>query len=169
MTSDIYWINETKIGEKRIGTMARPRGNDWLDDEIKGLKVRAVDCLVSLLEASEIGELDLEHEEELCEKWDIQFINFPIADFNTPKYEREFLALVDELANKVRAGERVVIHCRMGIGRSSMLAAAIMIKLGYKGKEVFEVISKYRKLKVPDTEEQKNWILSLEKQLRKER
>ncbi len=167
MTSEIYWINEAQIGEKRIGIMARPRGNDWLGDEIKGLKVRNVDCLVSLLEQSEIEELELNNEEKLCEKWDIQFINFPILDFNTPKNEREFLALAEELASKVEAGKRVVIHCRMGIGRSSTLAAAIMIKLGYEGAGVFEVIGKYRKLKVPDTEEQKNWILGLEKELKK--
>ena len=167
MTSEIYWINEAKIGEKRIGTMARPRGNDWLSDEIKGLKIRKVDCLVSLLEQSEIEELELNSEEELCEKWDIQFINFPILDFNTPKNEHEFLALAEALANKVEAGKRVVIHCRMGIGRSSTLAAAILIKLGYEGANVFDVIGQYRKLKVPDTEEQKNWILSLEKKLKR--
>jgi len=42
MISKIHWINEDKIGEKLIGTMARPRGNDWLNDEIKGLKFRDV-------------------------------------------------------------------------------------------------------------------------------
>lgn len=39
MISDIYWINDQKIGDELIGTMARPRGNDWLDDEIRGLKL----------------------------------------------------------------------------------------------------------------------------------
>jgi hypothetical protein len=31
----------------------------------------------------------------------------------------------------------------------------------------FEIISIYRKLKVPDTEEQKDWILSIEEKLKK--
>ena len=58
-----------------------------------------------------------------------------------------------------------MVHCRMGIGRASLLAAGIMIKLGIKGEEVFDKISQYRKLKVPDTDEQKNWILSIENKL----
>ena len=50
-----------------------------------------------------------------------------------------------------------------------MLAAAIMINLGIEGKGIFKKIGIYRKLKVPDTEDQKNWILSVEDKLNKEK
>jgi len=116
--SDIYWINDARIGEKRIGTMARPRGNDWLDDEIKWLKIKEVDCLVSLLERSEEWELGLHEQKEICKKWEIEFISFPIRDVNTPKNENEFILLSKELAKKIKENKRVVIHCRMGIGRA---------------------------------------------------
>ena len=169
MISDIYWINEPKIGEKRVGTMARPRGNDWLEDEIKGLKSRKVDCLVSLLESSEETELGLENEGKLCRKYEIEFINFPIEDVTTPDNEEEFIQLARKLADKITKGKKVVMHCRMGIGRSSILAAAILISLEYEGKNGFEIIKKYRGLNVPDTIEQKNWILSLEERIRNAR
>lgn len=149
--------------------MARPRGNDWLDDEIKWLKIREIDCLVSLLENSEEWELGLQKEGEICTNRGIEFINFPIKDVNTPKNESEFIQLANELANRIRENKKVVIHCRMGIGRASILAAAIMINLGFEGKDVFEIIGKYRKLKVPDTEGQKDWILSIEEKLKKEK
>jgi len=168
MISDIYWINDDKIGEKKIGTMARPRGNDWLEDEIKSLKNRKVDCLVSLLERSEEWDLGLQEEEEICKKWEIEFINFPIKDVTTPKNESDFIRLASKLAELIKQDKRIVIHCRMGIGRSSILAAAIMISLGCEGENIFETISKYRTLKVPDTEEQKDWILSIEDKLNKE-
>ena len=167
MKTDIHWINDKKIGEKKLGTMARPRGNDWLDDEIKWLKIREIDCLVSLLENSEEWELGLQDEEKTCEKWDIEFINFPIKDVHTPKNEKAFIQLAKELANRITDNKKVVIHCRMGIGRASILAAATMINLGFEGKDIFETIGKYRKLKVPDTEEQKDWILSIEEKLKK--
>ncbi len=166
MISQIHWINEDKIGEKRIGTMARPRGNDWLEDEIRGLKSRGVSCLVSMLESSEEWELGLEDEEATCKKWELDFINFPIKDVNTPKNEDEFIRLATDLANRIKEDETVVIHCRMGIGRASILTAAVMIRLGYEGKGIFEIISKYRGVQVPDTEEQKNWILSIEDKLK---
>lgn len=169
MISDIHWINDKKIGEKKMGTMARPRGNDWLDDEIKWLKIKEIDCLVSLLEKSEEWELGLQDEEEICKKREIEFINFPIKDVTTPKNEDEFVRLANNLAKQINQNRKVVIHCRMGIGRASVLAAAIMIILGCEGKDVFETISKYRKLKVPDTDEQKEWILSIEDKLKKEK
>ena len=167
--SEIYWINEEKIGENIIGTMVRPRGNDWLDDEIKWLKIREIDCLVSLLENSEEWDLGLESEREVCTHWGIEFFSFPIKDVNTPTNENEFIQLTNELANRIRENKKVVIHCRMGIGRASILAAAIMIKLGFEVKEVFDIIGKHRKLNVPDTEEQKDWVLSIEEQLKKEK
>ena len=166
MISNIYWINEKKIGEKLLGTMARPRGNDWLDDEIKWLKIRKIDYLICLLEDSELTKLGLNREKELCKKWKIQFVNLPIEDVNIPKASGKFIKLVEDLAKEIRQEKKVVIHCRMGIGRSSILAGAIMIKLGFEGKEVFEIISKYRKLEVPDTEEQRNWILQIENELK---
>jgi len=167
MISEIYWINDKSVGEKKIGTMARPRGNDWLDDEIKWLKIREVDCLVSLLEKSEEWELGLNEEENICKKWEIEFINFPIKDVTTPKNENEFIQLAKDLANRIKENKKVVIHCRMGIGRASILTAAILIHLGYDGKDVFELIGKYRKLEVPDTMEQRDWILSIGEKLKK--
>ena len=166
MFSNIYWINDKKIGEQKLGTMARPRGDDWLDDEIKWLKMGRADCLISLLEKLEESELGLKDEEKLCKKWEIEFRNFPIPDVNIPENEDEFIRLAKEMASRIKDNKRVVIHCRMGIGRASVLAAAIMINLGLEGKDVFETISKYRKLKVPDTDEQKNWILSIEDKLK---
>ncbi|WP_196887983.1 dual specificity protein phosphatase family protein [Aureivirga sp. CE67] len=167
MISEIYWINDHFIGENKIGIMARPRGNDWLEDEIKWLKIREVDCLVSLLEKSEQWELGLKNEKELCEKNQIEFINFPIKDVSIPDNEKDFIILVKELTNQIRESKKVVIHCRMGIGRSSLLAAAIMINLGMNEKGIFDRIREYRKLEVPDTEEQKNWLLKIKNELKK--
>ena len=73
------------------------------------------------------------------------------------------------MAKQINQNKKVVIHCRMGIGRASTLAAAVMIILGFEGKGIFDIISKYRKLNVPDTDEQKNWFLSIEDKLKKEK
>ena len=130
MISTIYWINEQVVGEKMLGIMPRPRGNDWLDDEIKWLKIREVDCLVSLLESSEIYELELGKEAELCQINNIQFINFPIKDVNVPSEKKYFIQLVNRLNEYLNDSKKIVIHCRMGIGRASVLASAILIKRG---------------------------------------
>lgn len=53
----------------------------------------------------------------------------------------------------------------MGIGRASLVVAAILLKFEFKSDEVFDIIGKYRKLKVPNTEEQRNWLTSMENKL----
>ena len=165
MTSEIYWIQTEKLYSHRIGTMARPRGNDWLDDEIRGLKHRGVDTLVSLLEQSEVWELGLQDAEKICTEWGVEFMHFPIEDVSVPEREGAFIQLAKELASQLAEGKSIVVHCRMGIGRSSIMAAAILIVSGVPADGIFTLISKYRRIEVPDTEEQKEWLMSIADQL----
>jgi hypothetical protein len=79
----IYWISGVEFG--RLGIMARPRGGDWLEDEIRSLKMDSVDALVSLLEHEEVLELDIEREQALCEGDDISYLSFPIRDRDVPR------------------------------------------------------------------------------------
>ena len=55
----------------------------------------------------------------------------------------------------------------MGIGRSSTLAALVMIRLRCKSDDIFTLISQSHGLTVPDTQEQKNWVLSLTEKLKR--
>ena len=162
MHSTIHWISHEKIANNTLGIMARPRGGDWLNDEIAGLERQEVNCLVSLLDYAEAYELNLLGEESLCLASGINFIQFPIADVSIPRDEKAFIQLVNDLLHRIHREERVVIHCRMGIGRSSMLAAAIMIIMGCDSSTVFDLITRCRGLPVPDTQLQEAWVLALE-------
>ncbi|MGN6438292.1 MAG: protein-tyrosine phosphatase family protein [Agriterribacter sp.] len=69
---------------------------------------------------------------------------------------------MDSLTRKIDEGQSVVIHCRMGIGRSSIIAACVLLKYKLKAKVIIENISSIRGLKVPDTDEQLSWLMSRE-------
>ncbi|MFT5821566.1 MAG: protein-tyrosine phosphatase [Crocinitomix sp.] len=153
----IYWINSLKSGS--IGMMPRPRGNDWLSDEIAYLKQYEVDHVVSLLESHEMAELELEMERTYCEQQDISYSNFPIVDCAVPYNIEAFNAFVEKLVEEVKNGNKIVVHCRMGIGRTSTLVATILIKLGLFKADVFEYLSEIRTLEVPDAEKQKDWVI----------
>lgn len=157
MFTKIYWLH-TFDNTAKIGIMARPRGNDWLEDEINSLKLKKVEVLVSLLEGSEIDELNLELEAKLCLSKGIEFINFPIPDRDIPNNSEKTDKLIDNLTSKINKSDSVVIHCRMGIGRSSIIAAAILLKYGLKVDEIIDKISIIRGIKVPDTEQQLEWL-----------
>src|SRR5262245_24573351 len=89
MRTSIYWLDDSQSG--RIGIMPRPRGGDWLEDEIRALRDAGVDVIVSLLEKHEIEELDLQHEPVYCNANDIVYLSQPIVDRGVPKSGREML------------------------------------------------------------------------------
>ena len=157
MFTKIYWIHKFDNAAKLV-IMARPRGDEWLADEFANLKKENVKLLVSLLEKEEIGELGLRQQETICKSSGIEFINFPIADRDIPKTSDKTDRLVDFLTSKLQDGSSVVIHCRMGIGRSSIIAGSVLLRVGLKADNIIDNISKVRGLKVPDTDKQLQWL-----------
>ena len=138
--------------------MPRPRAGDWLDDEIAGWQTEGVDTVVSLLEAEEVAELGLQREAALCRRHDIEFLSFPIRDRDVPESAQAVVALVETIDHQVSAGNSVAIHCRAGIGRSSLVAACVLLSLGLEPGAAFDAIERARGVRVPDTEAQRAWV-----------
>lgn len=65
MRVPLYSVQGSSTG--KVSIMARPRGGDWLSDEMKDLHTSGVDILVSLLTDVEMGELDLAEEAAYCQ------------------------------------------------------------------------------------------------------
>ena len=153
-----YWIEGASAS--KLGTAARPRGGDWLDSEMSSLRRESADLLVSLLTPEEEFELELLKEEEACSAVGIDFRRFSIRDRETPASLDSFRQFVRELHQESLRGKNIVAHCRAGIGRSSLLIAALLTMDGYSADEAFRLISKARGLQVPDTPEQVEWLRS---------
>ncbi|HUT11081.1 MAG TPA: dual specificity protein phosphatase family protein [Thermoguttaceae bacterium] len=145
--------------------MPRPRAGDWLADELASWKSAGVDVVVSLLTDDEISELDLKQEPALCEAIDLTFLSYPIADRDVPSSIDGFLVLVDRLHDYLQNDRGVAVHCRMGIGRSSLVAACLLVKAGLKPRDAFRSISRDRGIDVPDTKDQIEWVESVADQL----
>jgi protein-tyrosine phosphatase len=137
--------------------MARPRGNDWLQDEMNGLREAGTDVLVSMLTSDEMSELDLQGEAEAATIAGIVFLSCPTPDRGVPNAE-QFRDLVRVLEAALDAGQNVVVHCRMGIGRSSLVAAGLLVAEGRTVSEAFEEVATARGMPVPDTDEQRTWL-----------
>ena len=144
-------------GPGRLATMACPRGGDWLDDEVEALHTEGVDVLVSVLTNSELAELQLSAEPELARQAGLTYISFPIPDRGAPEGAAA-TDLAGQLEERLTGGEFIVVHCRAGIGRSSLIAAAVLVREGLSPAEAWELISAARGLSVPDTEAQRAWL-----------
>jgi protein-tyrosine phosphatase len=160
MPHDLYWI-DSPIG--RIATMPKPRGGDGLDDDLRQLAALGVDLLVSLLETDETAELGLMDEAAACARTGIEFVGLPVPDCDVPRDAQRFRDLVDRLHHDLAKGRTVAIHCWAGIGRSSLLAAALLCAAGLAPATAFSRIAAARGRDVPDTEEQREWLEQLVK------
>jgi protein-tyrosine phosphatase len=152
----VYWIDAPLAG--RLAIVPRPRAGDWLDDEIAGWQAEGIDVVVSLLESEEVVELGLCDEAGLCSAYSTEFASYPIPDRGVPSSWRTALALARKLASRLTQGKTVAIHCRAGIGRSSVIAACGLVCLGTNPDRAFDLIAKARGIEVPDTEEQRAWV-----------
>ncbi len=56
MRTDLYWIDGPWNG--RLAIAARPRGGDWLDDEVGSWRQAGLDMMVSLLTPDEVAEFE---------------------------------------------------------------------------------------------------------------
>ena len=123
-----HWVATQRSG--RLGITDRPRGGDWMVDEVLAWKAIGVDLVVSLLTPEEVLEFGLEAEEDRCYSHGIRFRLFPVSDRGTPSSREAFLEFAADLSRAVGRGETVAIHCRQGVGRSALVAASVLVLLG---------------------------------------
>jgi protein-tyrosine phosphatase len=160
---DVYWIQGPWPG--RLAILARPRGTDWLRDEVVGWKEAGLNVVVSLLTSEEDSEFGLAREAEIVKRTGLTFIGFPVADYSVPKSIGLTQQLVAELNDQLSHGACVGIHCRQSIGRSSVVAACVLVTSGESPEAAFEHIETARGVSVPDTAEQKEWVTSFARNL----
>jgi protein-tyrosine phosphatase len=156
MRAELHVIALDGLG--KLNVMARPRGGDWLWDEIQAWRDTGVDVIVSLLTPAEQLELELVGEATLCERQGLIFISCPIPDHGMPRHVNKVESLIEVLAQYLTQGRHVAVHCRMGIGRSVLMAAATLVALGETAARALAMIQAARGCQVPDTLEQQEWV-----------
>jgi len=155
---EIFWIKGNP--QAPLAIVLCPCGDDWLEDDLLRMKQAGIQTLVSLLEKNEGILLGLEDEGPAAVFIGLNFLSFPIPDKNIPTDTAAFQEFIEGLAGRLRAGESLGIHCRGSIGRSTVTAACALIHLGWPPKEALTAIEEARGCPVPDTKEQKAWVLN---------
>jgi protein-tyrosine phosphatase len=128
---------------------------------MSGLRQAGVDVVVSLLESDEADQLGLSEESKVAEAHGIRFISFPIPDRGVPASVPATIALMAGIAGALEEGKNVAVHCRQGIGRSGLIAAGVLATSGVSADDAIKAASSARGLAVPETSEQRLWVLRL--------
>jgi protein-tyrosine phosphatase len=156
MATDLHWISGPWPGKLALG--ARPRGGDWLEDEIAHWHHSGVDTVLSLLSPEEEQTLGLDDEADAVRAQDMDFISLSIADRQVPSSETELAAVLERVNAKLSAGKNVLVHCRQGVGRTGLVAACLLVSRGLDPTAAVEKVSAARGVPVPETKEQRQWI-----------
>jgi protein-tyrosine phosphatase len=143
----------------RLAIVPRPRGGDWLEDELRAWREVGIDVIVSLLTPDEVAELGLEEEGALSEASGVRFLEFPIPDRSVPSSQESTLEFVGKLEELLTSGNSVGVHCRQGIGRSALIAACLLVMSDIEPATALQRISVARGYPVPETEEQREWLI----------
>ena len=151
-----FWVEGP--GPGRLGVSSRPRGGDWLEDEVAAWRRMGINVVTSLLAADEATKLELDQEGKVCKSFGIIFRSLPIEDMTAPSSIEEVKRLLDDLSADLTSGRNIVIHCRQGIGRSGLIAIALLVRSGQSLDAAIRSVSAARGLKVPETPEQLEWL-----------
>jgi len=154
--SSLYYID--KFWPGRLALAARPRGGDWLPDEIANWKRSGISGVVSLLTPEEERDLELMDESRETRSQGLEFLAFPIPDRQAPASEAALAQMLERIDQRLAAGKNVLIHCRQGVGRSGLVAACLLVKRGMSPGGAVDKVSQVRGVPVPETPEQREWI-----------
>lgn len=152
----LHWLDGPWPG--RLAVAARPRGGDWLEDDVARWKHAGVDAVVSLLTEQEERDLDLRDEAATVRQKGIEFISLPIPDRQVPSSEAEFAQGLEKISKTLGRRKSAVVHCRQGIGRSGLVAACLFVAAGLSPEMAVKKVSTARGVPVPETAEQREWI-----------
>lgn len=116
-----------------------------------------IDRVVSLAPADEIMHRSSEYARALAaDELPCAYDAYPIPDFGVPLDRDDFAAFVYVLATRLRAGERMLVHCGAGIGRTGVLACCLLIALGVSQENALKTV--HAAGSGPETPEQKDLI-----------
>lgn len=156
-----YWVEKNTF---LAGSYPYNPGIDEPQDFLRRLLGIGIDAFVDLTEEDELPH----YEKIIMQITDkpVIYRRFAVQDYSVPDQEK-MNDIIRHLKNLSENGQRIYVHCRGGIGRTGTVVGCWLKNRGLSGKEALEKLDQLfsasnaaRFTRSPETEEQRNFVLS---------
>lgn len=120
-------------------------GTDWardMDADLLAIKDWGAVSLVSLMEDEEMDLFRVSNPGEAARRAGLNWFHLPISDGGVPdaRFNKLWPDTANVLTQTLSSGQKVVVHCRGGLGRTGLVSAMLLVELGEKpGKAMWRV------------------------------
>lgn len=140
----VTWILDRLLGGCPMpGLLGEPR------KDLAGLRGQGTDVLVTLTEDPPAGDL--------VARYQMHSLHFPIVDMQIPSDLDALSDLIGQIESCIGNGVAVVFHCKAGLGRTGLMLACTLVKLGFTPEAAVERV-RSREQRMIQTERQEAFI-----------
>lgn len=108
-----------------------PGRRESLEQAWDGVRSAGVACIVALAGLDDMRAKSPRYAEAViagsvpCDR-----IEYPIVDFGVPNDRHAFWSVAQSVGDRLRTGQRLLVHCGAGIGRTGIFAMCVLLALG---------------------------------------
>ena len=141
---------------------ADDQGRLWqrdLDQDLCAIVAWGASTVLSLIDSSEFVRLGVDDFGAAIARTPMTWLQWPIADMKTPgpatclAWQQSGPVLLDAIDR----GDRVLVHCAAGLGRTGMMVASLMAGQGVSADESIRLVRAARPGTI-ETEAQAQWV-----------
>lgn len=117
-----------------------------LINSVAQLKAAGAAALITLMPVHELTQNNADNIGAFCSEQGLAWFQLPIEDDCAPEhaFEQAFSANKAAILALLQNGQTIAIHCKGGSGRTGLMAAILMMQLGYSKTEAQALVQQLR-------------------------
>ncbi len=138
-------------------------GHGWdrdLATDVRAIRNWGATTVLTLIEEHEFRLLAIETLAEEVRRCGMEWLHLPIRDVDIPdeRFEQAWKVSVPAIHERLDTGQRILIHCRGGLGRTGLVAGLILVERGFDARSAIHRVRAARPHAI-ETSAQERYVL----------